>query len=566
MKPLSGMDNLFLQMEHGNQYMHVASLGIYDQTTAPGGSVRFKQILKFFSDRIQKAKVFRRRLVVPPFNIDRPYWVEEAEIDVEYHVRHIALPAPGDWRQLMIQVARLHSRPLDRSKPLWEAYVIEGLDNITGIAKGSFAFYIKFHHAAVDGEAGAQLVQTIHSLTNALDEGEHAPNVVVADREPTKVELYSRAIASRGAQFFDAGKLLANLGSRASKVGIDMAASGKLFEVSQKLIEKSMTAAIPKMPGADSASAALKHKPMTRFDQMVSPHRVVDAMGVSLDDCKTIREHVAEVTINDIFIATCGGAVRRYLDSKGELPKQSLSALMPISTRGENKNQDVGNQVGMVPVPLRSDIADPILRLQGARKGARQSTGASSVLGHDFSAKLIQVMPAFAAEGLINKGMVPLCNTTVSNVRGPNVPLFLAGAKLQVFLPISIPFNGIGLNMTGFSYNGVLWVCFVSCRNMLPDPKFFRQCLNDSFAEILEAAKKLPRLDGAAKPKAKPVAKAATATKAPKAAASTKAKAPAKPATKTPVKQTATKKPPAKPKTTKVVAKPAKSRTVKAAK
>ena len=538
MKALSGMDNLFLQMEQGNQFMHVASLGIYDQSTAPGGSVRFKQILKFFGDRIQKEKVFRRRLVVPPFNIDRPYWVEEGVIDVEYHVRHIALPAPGDWRQLMIQVARLHSRPLDRSKPLWEAYVIEGLDNIEGIAKGSFAFYMKTHHAAVDGEAGAQLVQKIHSLTNAVEEGPAPQHVVVADREPTKVELYSRAIASRGAQLFDAGKLLASLSSRATQAGMAMAASGKLFEVGQKLFERSMT---PKPIGKSDLPDGLKHKPLTRFDVDVSPHRVVDAMGVSLEDCKTIREHVADVTINDIFIATCGGAVRSYLSAKGELPKQTLSALMPISTRGENKNADVGNQVGMVPVPLRTDIADPLKRLQGARKGARTSAGASSMLGHDFSAKLIQVMPGIASQNLITHGLVPLCNTTVSNVRGPNVPLYLAGAKLQVFLPLSIAFNGIGLNMTGFSYNGILWVCFVACRKMLPDPSFFVKCLNDSFAEILAAAKKLPRLDGGkatvkvaptASAKAKPAAKKPAVTAKPKTGPKSVPKPALKPAAK----------------------------------
>ncbi len=546
MKPLSGMDNLFLQLERGNQYMHVASLGIYDQSTAPGGSVRFKQILRFFSDRIQKAKVFRRRLVVPPFNIDRPYWIDEPSIDVEYHVRHIALPAPGDWRQLMIQVARLHSRPLDRSKPLWEAYVIEGLDNIDGIAKNSFAFYIKFHHAAVDGEAGAQLVQTIHSLTNSLEMPDQLPSVVVADREPTKVELYSRALASRGAQLFGAGKLIADLGSRAGQAGVNLAASGKLLEVGQALMAKLDAAKASKKDSAE----AFKRKPMTRFDAKVSPHRVVDATGLSLADCATIRAHVPEVTINDIFVATCGGAVRRYLDSKGELPAQSLSALMPISTRGADKGGDVGNQVGMVPIPLRSDIVDPIKRLQGARKGTRTSAGASSMLGHDFSAKLIQVIPAFVAENLITKGMVPLCNTTVSNVRGPNVPLYLAGAKLQVFLPISIPFDGIGLNMTGFSYNGVLWVCFVSCRNMLPDPEFFRKCLDDSFAEILTAAKRLPRLDASSaaakpasksvtKPASKPAAKAVTKSSGKTSAkAKSASKTTGKPASKTANKST----------------------------
>ena len=164
MKQLSGMDNMFLRMERGNQYMHVAGLGIYDPSTAPGGFVRFKDILQFFESRLDASPVFRRRLVTVPFSLDRPYWIEDEHVDVEFHVRHIALPEPGDWRQLCIQVARIHSRPLDRSKPLWEAYVIEGLDNIPGLPKGSFAFYIKFHHAAIDGESGTEVLKAIHSF------------------------------------------------------------------------------------------------------------------------------------------------------------------------------------------------------------------------------------------------------------------------------------------------------------------------------------------------------------------------------------------------------------------
>ncbi len=524
MKPLSGMDNLFLQMEHGNQYMHVAGLGIYDQTTAPGGSVRFKQILDFYAKKLNKSKIFRRRLVVPPFNIDRPYWVEDGEIDIEYHVRHMALPQPGDWRQLMIQIARIHARPLDRSKPLWEAYVIEGLNNINGVAKGSFAVYTKFHHALVDGEAGAQVIGMIHSLTPDPEDDDNGPSIIIADREPTKVELYSRAVAHRGGQLLDTGKLLAKLGSRVGLAGMHLASSGKLIELGQQLLAKATSAKDARADNSDGKAgkktSPFQRKPHTRFDVDVSPHRIVDAVGFSLADCKTIRDHVDEITINDIFIAACGGAVRRYLQAKGELPKESLTALMPISTRSKSQGSDSGNQVGMVPVPLRSDIIDPIERLRGARKGSSASKGASSALGHDFSAKLIQIMPAFAAEAIINHGMVPMCNTTVSNVRGPSVPLYMAGSKLQVFLPVSISFNGIGLNMTGFSYNGMLWVRFVCCRSMMPDPKFFRECLNESFAEIVAAATKLPRHGGAPasvdKGPAKAPAKAPSATKSAK--------------------------------------------------
>ena len=196
MKQLSGTDAMFLQFEQGNNHMHVASLAIYDPSTAPGGGVRVKDVLRFFTTRIAEFPQFRRRLVQIPLSLDRPYWIEDAGIDVEVHVRHIAVPHPGDWRQLCIQVARIHSRPLDRSKPLWEAYVIEGLNRIPGLPPGSFALYTKIHHSMIDGESGTELMKALHSLSpESLDLGEDdgGPRHR-ADRPPTGVELYSRAL------------------------------------------------------------------------------------------------------------------------------------------------------------------------------------------------------------------------------------------------------------------------------------------------------------------------------------------------------------------------------------
>ncbi|MGB7501170.1 MAG: wax ester/triacylglycerol synthase family O-acyltransferase [Azonexus sp.] len=487
MKLLSGIDNLFLHMEQGNQYMHVAGLGIYDPSTAPGGKVRFKQVLNFFANRLDSAKIFRRRLVSAPLGLDRPYWIDEGEIDTEYHVRHIALPQPGDWRQLMIQVARIHSRPLDRSRPLWEAYVIEGLDNIPGIAKGSFALYVKFHHAGVDGEGGAEIIRAIHTLSAELDEAPSAGDrTVFADREPSKLELYSRAVANRTRQVLDAAKLAANLGGRAALAGKDFVASGKAFDIAQGLIAKHFGGSGGggnKAPG-DMAG----RKPQTRFDHPVSPHRVVDAVGFSLAECKTIRQHIDDITINDIFMSATGGAIRKYLERKGELPARTLNAMVPMSTRGASKEMDSGNQFGMAPMALRTDIADPVERVLAIKRGTTKTKAATSALGKDLAAKLVQVIPAVAAEQLVRLGIVSLCNVTVSNVRGPDLPLYMAGAQLELFLAVSIAFDGIGLNVTGFSYNGTLWVCFVACRDMLPDPDEFCDCLKESFAELLAGA------------------------------------------------------------------------------
>jgi diacylglycerol O-acyltransferase len=494
MKQLSGMDNLFLAMDQGHQHMHVAGLGIYDPSTAPGGKVRFKSILNFFVNRLHASKVFRRRLVLVPQDLDRPYWVEDGEIDIEYHVRHIALPQPGDWRQLMIQVARIHSRALDMTKPLWEAYIIEGLDNIPGIPHGSFGVYIKFHHAAVDGEAGAVIIQALHALSpeEGLEEAADTA-VTIADRDPNAIELYTRTIGSRARQAVDASKLVLAVGTRIASFGREMIASGRAAELGMELLAK-------RGQGEPEAGARGRdmagRKPHTRFDHPVSAHRVVDAVGFSLADCKTIRQHVPEVTINDIFMAACGGALRAYLDAKGELPKKTLNAMVPMTTRGDVKDADAGNQIGMTSMPLRTDVADPIERLLAVRRGSGKSKALTAALGKELPGRLIQVLPAMASKLLIRKGLLALANVTVSNVRGPNIPLYMAGARLVLYLPVSIAFDNLGLNITGFSYHGTLWVCFISCRKMMPDPGFFAQCLTRSFDETVQAATAL----GATKP------------------------------------------------------------------
>jgi len=486
MKQLSGMDNLFLAMDQGHQHLHVAGLGIYDPSTAPGGKVRFKSILNFFVNRLNASKVFRRRLVCVPQDLDRPYWVEDGEIDVEYHVRHIALPQPGDWRQLMIQVARLHSRPLDMTKPLWEAYIIEGLDNIPGIPPGSFAVYTKFHHAAVDGEAGAVIIRALHALSpgEGLEEAADT-SVKIADRDPNAIELYARTIGSRARQAADASRLMLLLGSRIATFGKDLIASGGAAELAKSLLAR---LGQRKPEAGEGGNDLPGRKPLTRFDHLVSAHRVVDAVGFPLADCKTIRQNVPDVTINDIFMAACGGAVRAYLEAKGELPKKTLNAMMPMTTRGEVKDADAGNQIGMTTMPLRTDVADPIERLLAVRRGSGKSKALTAALGKDLPARLIQVLPAVASKLLIKQGIVALSNVTVSNVRGPDIPLYMAGARLVLYLPISIAFDNLGLNITGFSYHGTLWVCFVSCRKMMPDPGVFADCLKKSFGELVQAA------------------------------------------------------------------------------
>ncbi|MDH4106568.1 MAG: wax ester/triacylglycerol synthase family O-acyltransferase [Gammaproteobacteria bacterium] len=484
MRQLSGADSMFLQFERGNNFMHVASLGLYDPSTAPGGGVRFKDVLNHFTTRIAQFPQFRRRLVSLPFSLDRPYWVEAGSIDVEFHVRHIALPHPGDWRQLCIQVARLHSRPLDRSKPLWEAYVIEGLQNVDGLPPGSFALYTKMHHSIVDGESGTEIMKALHSMTpDPIDFGaEEASRVYHTDREPTMVELYSRALAHNVQRLpnfarFSIGtaRKVAALGAEAVTKFNNLGQGGFVSNV-RALLSGDLSTLLPRMP------------PQTRFSGDVSAHRVFEAVTLPLTGFRDIRKQVPKATINDQFLCVVGGALHAYLSAKNELPDATMVAMVPMSLRGADKGADVGNQVGFTLMPVHSEIEDPLERLRAICEAAQTAKRVTNAVGKELARDLLETLPSIVADPLLRNAKLPRLSLIVSNVRGPDVPLYMAGARLVNYAPISIALDGMGLNVTAFSYAGNMWLCAVSCRDMLPDPSFFAQCMRDAFVKMQEAA------------------------------------------------------------------------------
>ena len=507
MKQLSGLDASYLQLERGNTMLHGASLAIYDPSTAPGGFVRFKDILRFFTSRITQFPQFRRRLVTVPLALDRPYWIEDPEIDVEFHVRHIALPRPGDWRQLCIQVARLHSRRLDFSKPPWEVYVIEGLDNVQGVPPGSFALYSKMHHCAADGELGTAILTALHSLTPTPFDEDLVPDVhAVADREPTHLELYSRAVVHGLENVPAVTRLAIKAAGRLGKLGSATLQDarekyGDYLHVLRALFSADLGALLPKLP------------PETRFCADISVHRVFEAVGLPLAEFKLIRRHVPEATVNDQFLAVVGGALREYLESKGELPDESMIAAVPLSLRGANKSQE-GNQITVTFMSVHTDIADPLERLRTISAESTKAKHAMDVLGKEFTRDLLDVLPNLLTNTLARYVKLPVVGLVVSNIHGPDVPLYMAGARLVSYAPISMLLNGTGLNITGYSYAGTMCICALSCREMLPDPAYLADCLRRSFAALKEAAlrepvhhppaqRTPPRLSGPTAPKRK---------------------------------------------------------------
>ena len=515
MRQLQGMDSSFVAMESPNSPMHIGSVLIYNPETAPGGFVRFKDILSFIEARMQLSTTMRQRLVRVPFDLDYPYWVEDENFDLEYHVRHIALPKPGDWRQLCIQAARIFARPLDLERPPWEFTVVEGLDNVPGVAKGSFAMVTKVHHAAIDGMSGIDLMEAMHTL-NPDDPPPSTPDKWKPEKVPNPVELlgksYFNAVTNPLKQLEVAAKAAPGL-AKAIK-GL----AAKEFSVSRDMVA-----------------------PKTRFNRVISSHRVVEGRSFKLADIKTIRLLEDGAKVNDVFLAIVGGAMRKYLRSRQDLPKATLTAMAPISVRSKNEKGDMGNQVAAMIAPLGTHIEDPAERLAYVHSKTVNSKAMTDAMGARNMTEISKVSPAlfmalgaqlFTRLGLADRGVGPPFSTVVTNVPGPPIPIYSTGARLESMMGLLCLNDGLGLGHVVQSYCDEATISFTACRELLPDPEFYIECIEDSFNELLAAAKAQ-----AAKTAKEPVAKKAAplktgATSAKRKAATKKKTAPKKPAPK----------------------------------
>jgi WS/DGAT/MGAT family acyltransferase len=464
MQQTSGLDAAFLFMETPNAPMHIGSLGIFDPSTAPGGVVRFKQIIQTVMERAHLAPYLRQRLVEVPFNADFPYWVRDESFDPEFHIRHIALPKPGDWRQLCIQASRLHARALDRSRPLWELYVIEGLDNVAGIPPGCFALVTKLHHAAIDGVSSQAVATALADPTPEIRKVEGAERWR-ADEPPTPFELTAMAIEhnlKRPLQYLEFLQ--------------------KSVPTWSKALEAAMSGTLTPPPSV----------PRTRFNRVVSPHRVFDGVDFSLQKIKQIKNEVGG-TVNDVVLAICAGALRKYLLENDELPDKSLVSMCPINVRDPNAaSASGGNQVVSMSVPLHTDVADAKERLRAICASTRDAKEYTNAIGARSMMEMAEFVPmelgvlgarVAAEQGLANF-TTPSFNTVITNVPGSPVPFYSNGAKHVRGWGLGPSVDGNGLFHAVGSYCGELNIGVTCCRVMMPDPSRYAELLKESFADL----------------------------------------------------------------------------------
>jgi WS/DGAT/MGAT family acyltransferase len=457
---LSGIDASFLYLETPETPMHVAGLTYFQLPEGFEGSF-YRHFRRFFESRLHTIPIFSKRLAPSLYDLDHPGWVDDLDLDLDYHLRETALPAPGTEAQLEEVIGRLHANTLDRSRPLWQFYVITGLENGQGV------LYSKVHHAAIDGGAGMAINKALYDVTAVPREVAPAPTKPAAPKpapsSPTAV---------------DPVKGIADI------MGNMMRQQLKMWEAAPAIVNAMTDAFLAKpgeMPKALGTLQSLVTQlptldaPKTPFNATITRERSYAARTIPLGDAKAIAK-AGGAKLNDVVMAVCSGALRRYLQEKGQLPDKPLIAGVPISLREPGDTRQ-NNQVSGMLCQIATDIADPAERLAAI---VRSSSQAKQLAGtfrdavpQDFAFVgapiLLQlVMLVYGRSGLADRLPMPM-NVTISNVPGPPMPLYCAGAKVTALHPVSIAAHGAALNITVQSYMDALNFGLTADRRAVPD-------------------------------------------------------------------------------------------------
>ena len=464
---MTGLDAAFLYLETPTSPMHVGGLSVFD------GSLTFDACRQLLLDRLHLVHVLTRKLVHVPFELDKPVWVDDPNFNIDWHLHHTALPRPGDWRQLRRLCSRVFSQPLDRSRPLWEMVFVEGLDQIPQIPPGSVAVINKIHHACIDGMSGSDIMGMLFDLSPEVRTFEPPPPKP-AHPQPSPMDLLVRSAT--------------NLVQRPRKLPALLADAVTAFGKASALAKASPETP-PKLPF---------QSPPTRINRPITSNRTWNVALLELPRIKRLKRLMG-CTVNDVVLAICSGALRKYLASHDDLPSEPLVAMVPVSTRSDAERNTMGNQVSAMFIELATDLEDPIARL----KRVHNNSSVGKTYQGAVKAKRLMEATEFVPFGLASQAARaysrsqlaahhrPAFNCVITNVPGPQIPLYLAGSQLLAQMGTAPIIDGMGLMIVVTSYNGVLSISPTSCPSLMPDLGHFSKLIREAANELETAVNAL---------------------------------------------------------------------------
>jgi diacylglycerol O-acyltransferase / wax synthase len=464
-KRLSGLDATFLYLETPTMHMHVVGVLLLDTSTMPGG-YSFDKIKQMVDDRIHLMPSFRRRLVNVPFGLGHPVWIDDPEFDVENHLLRIGAPPPGDQRALADVVGEIASRQLDRSRPLWEMWVVEGLED------DQAAIVTKMHHATIDGASGADVMVQLLDLTPEVADKPKPEETFLGERRPGELKLLG-------------GALLTQVANPVRIVGAVGRATGNAFKMVRAIARRS-----------DTPTAAPFMAPRLKMSQALTPHRSVAFGQASLDDLKEIKNAFG-AKVNDVVLAISTHALRNYLLTIDELPEKPIVAACPISVRKEGVERDSANQVSNMLVPLPVQTEDPAEQLDIIIEATKRSKELANAIGAEtlmdwaefLAPRLFTSAMRFYSGSRLPNWHPPALNCIVSNVPGPPVPLYTAGARILAIYPMGPLLPGAGVNITVLSNMGNVDFGIIACRDTVPEVWRIADGLAEGVGLLLKAAR-----------------------------------------------------------------------------
>jgi len=462
MQPLSGLDAFFLYIETPAMHTHVALAAVLDPSTMPSG-YSFERIRDHIARRVHLVPPFRRRVVEMPLRLHHPVWVDDAGFRIERHVRRAALPTPGGPRELAELVGQLASLPLDRSRPLWEMWVVEGLEG------GRIGLVAKVHHSAMDGASAAELMPAFFDLEP--DAAPVEPPTWEPEPAPNPWELLGYAGARR-------------LQSLTGLPGLVLRTGDAITSIRRGRREA------PGRAGGTPLTA-----PRAPFNGPLTPERSVAFARIPLEDVRQVRSALGG-TVNDVLLATCALALRRHLEARGDLPTEPLLAACPVSVRAEQHRDRVDNRLSVLFTPLHTELADPRAVLERTKATAAAAKAEHERLGaHTLAAWAELADPtvaAVASELYRRSGLSglhrPALSLVLSNVPGPSFPVYLAGAEMERAYPMGPVIEGTGLNVTVLSYRGNVDIGFMAATALVPDVWALAEQVPAAFGSLVAAA------------------------------------------------------------------------------